>query len=75
MPRQLDSYCSVRFHVLFGCVLGVLISVKAVPLRKLCMMRSLLVVAGFMMFRSFMVVPGSMLMMFGCLLVLVACFF
>jgi hypothetical protein len=65
----------VCFHVLFSCVLGVLVSVKTVPVRKFCMMRSLLMVAGFMMFRSFMVVPGSVLMIFSCLLMVVACFF
>jgi hypothetical protein len=65
----------VRFHVLFSCVFGVLVCVKTMPMRKFCMMRSLLMVTGFVMFCSFMVVPGSVLMMFSCLFMVVACFF
>jgi hypothetical protein len=62
----------VRFYVPFS---GVLVGVKTMTMREFCVMRSLLVVAGFVLFRGFMVVPGSVLMMFRCLLVVMACFF
>jgi hypothetical protein len=66
---------AVRFHVLFGGVLGVLVGVKTMPVREFCVMRSLLVVASFVVFRGLMVVAGCVLMMFSGLLVVTASFF
>jgi hypothetical protein len=60
--------------VLLGSILPVLIRVKLVTVRQMCMMGRLLMVPGFVVRGSFMVVVGCLLVMSGCLLVVMACF-
>ena len=58
----------------FGRVLGVLGGMKVVSMGYMRVVRSFLMVAGFVMLGGLFVVARRMLMMLGCVLVMVGCF-
>jgi hypothetical protein len=53
----------MRFYMLFGCMFGMIPGMKIVCMSQVRMMRSLIVIARFMMLRSFRVVMCSQSMM------------
>jgi hypothetical protein len=65
---------AVCFYVLLSGMFRVLGGMNMVAVRQVRVVGGLLVVAGFVMFRCFMVVARGMLMMLSCLGVMVSCF-
>lgn len=57
-------FLTMLLNVSFSGVLGMLSSMNSVGPRQMGMMRRLFVMARFMMFRSFTVMPASMCVMF-----------
>ena len=61
---------AVLFAVSATRLLVVFLCVRSMPVRDVGVVRRLLVITRFMMLRGFRVVLGSMLMVFGCFLVM-----
>jgi hypothetical protein len=55
---------------MFSSFFGVMGSMREVPVRDVCMMSSLHMVAGFVMLRGFAVVFGRVIMMLGCFMMM-----
>jgi hypothetical protein len=62
--------CGVMLYSLFGVVRGV----SEVPVRDVRMMPGLHMIAGFVMLRGFAVVPGCVLVVLGCLMMVRSAF-
>ncbi|MGB9210982.1 MAG: hypothetical protein WCB78_23145 [Pseudolabrys sp.] len=73
MLQQL--FLAVFLHVGFGSFFGVISSVKRVAPGGVCMMPRFFVPPAFMMFGCLTVMMRGMRMMFGGLLMMLACFF
>jgi len=65
---------AVCFHMVLGCVLGMLGRVDMMSVGDMRVVRGFLMVAGFMMFGGLFVMARRMLMMLGCVLVMLGCF-
>jgi hypothetical protein len=65
------SGVSVRFGVMHRCMVGMLLRMRGVSVRRLGVVRSALVITIFVMFGSFSVMFGRLLVMLGRLLVVV----
>jgi hypothetical protein len=68
-------FLAVFFHVGFSSFFGVISSVKRVTPGGVCMMPRFFMPSAFMMFGCFTVMMRGMRMMFGGLLMMLACFF
>ena len=64
----------MRFYVFLDSIFRVLFGLNAVTVRQMCVVGGFLMMASFVMFGGFMVVPCSVFVMFRCLLVMVSCF-
>jgi hypothetical protein len=66
--------CAVCLQMFLCGVLRVLGGMKMVRVRRVCMVGGFLMAASFVMLGGFVVMVCSLLMMFGCQLVMVGCF-
>jgi len=64
----------MRLGVRFRCLFSVVLGVEVVTMRAVRVMRSLLMIAGFVMFCGFFMVTRRMFMMLSGLMVVFCCF-